>query len=222
MDRVARPVSVLILGRDAHLGRRGIRLGKTAHPLMQWGSPIRDRPPLRLDEDGWQWTEPQVGGLPVERLAAASALLIRHTSTPKRCVAALWDGFGWMRPGGASIAISSSEELEPAEVDRLTAEAERQLPSPLAPRVLAGPRLELPARAYFLFETDLTELGDPRWIGHERWGHSPTLLWPLHSARREQRSSRTVLVENGKDALISAREGRLPWSRRPSLRFSGG
>ena len=154
------------------------RLGTTAHPLMQWGSLVRDRPPLRLDEDGWQWTEPQVGGLPVEQLAAASALLIRHTSTPKRCVAALWDGFGWMRPGGASIAISSSEELEPAEVDRLTAEAGRQSPSPLAPRVLAGPRLELPARAYFLFETDLTELGDPRWIRHERWGDSPNLLWP--------------------------------------------
>lgn len=44
--------------------------------------------------DGWRYRQPEEGSLPASVLGRVAAVLTRHTSTPDRGVAAVWDGWG--------------------------------------------------------------------------------------------------------------------------------
>jgi hypothetical protein len=121
----------------------------------------------------WPGSDPDVGNLPPAVLADVLEILAGFTLDPGDCYHAVWDGWGWLRGGGAmSFAYH-------------TADPRRfRLPPPSPPalpeEVLAGPRLSHPHRDYLLFHGPLRAALS---IGHQvtadwRLPQSPSLLWP--------------------------------------------
>ncbi|KAD3632943.1 hypothetical protein GD627_08800 [Arthrobacter yangruifuii] len=70
--------------------------GTVAHPLMQWPAILAGYRNPVWNEPGWHYEDPLVGALPARTLADVVTLLTLHTSTPDRCLAGLWDGWGWV------------------------------------------------------------------------------------------------------------------------------
>ena len=91
------------------------RFGKTMHPLAQFhrlaGPPSGPYGEI-LDTDGWRYSEPQQGNLDVDVLAAAAAVLCRHTDTPDAGVAAVWEGWGGLTSaaGYAQLTFVSQDD----------------------------------------------------------------------------------------------------------------
>jgi hypothetical protein len=160
--------------------------GKTMHPLAQFhrivGPPSGPYGEI-LDADGWRYSEPQQGNLDVDVLAAAAAILCRHTATPDAGVAAVWEGWG-----GLTSAAGYAQLTFVAPDDETGTTAWSQAESPgtglLPASVVDGPRLELPGRGHILFLAGPNGFTDPAWTlaapwHHDpRWPQSPSLLWP--------------------------------------------
>jgi len=160
------------------------RLGRTAHPLMQWRS-IAGVRQVDVDEGRWprrrryttstsEWPGggPDEGNLPPDALAALIGVLAAHTAADD-CLHAVWEGWGWL--DGQGVAFLSSAAGPP--------------PPPVPPGVpaefLATPRMRLPGRDYVLFRGPL---GAALGIGHtlpgstHLWPQSPNLMWPADHA----------------------------------------
>ena len=73
------------------------RTGARAHPLMQWESIVSS-----ADRSTGRFDKPSIGALPLSSLSLVAGVLARHTRT--RCVAALWDGYGWI-DGGEQLEL---------------------------------------------------------------------------------------------------------------------
>lgn len=116
------------------------------------------------------------GDLDEETLTELVGVLARHTSTPDDCFFALWDGFG---------EIGGSPATQLIALDA-TGDAPYAVPPAFPAEVLAGPRLELPARTYLMFRGPLAEAGDwgaaDRDPGWRRRINSPNLIWPADHA----------------------------------------
>ncbi|MDR6506028.1 hypothetical protein [Arthrobacter oryzae] len=162
------------------------RFGKTMHPLAQFHRLVGPQSgPYGeiLDADGWRYSAPLEGNLDVDVLAAAAAVLCRHTSTPDAGVAAVWEGWGGLTSaaGYARLTFGASDGEAAAGVWSRTETAEAGL---LPANVVDGPRLELPGRGHFLFSAAPRGFTDPAWTRaapwhHDpRWPQSPSLLWP--------------------------------------------
>ncbi len=148
--------------------------GRIAHPLMQWHT-ISTAPQVGAQTGGSSWpgSDPEVGNLPPAVLADVLEILAAFTLDPGDCYHAVWDGWGWLRGGGAaSFAYRTSDPRR------------FRLPPPSPPtlpeEVLAGPRLSHPHRDYLLFHGPLRAALS---IGHQvtaDWllPQSPSLLWP--------------------------------------------
>lgn len=160
--------------------------GKTMHPLAQFhrlvgppSGPYREI----LDADGWRYSEPQPGNLDVDVLAAAAAVLCRHTATPDAGVAAVWEGWGGLTSaaGYAQLTfVAPDDETGTTEWSQAESPGTGLLPAD----VVDGPRLELPGRSHILFSAGPGGFTDPAWTltapwHHDpRWPQSPSLLWP--------------------------------------------
>ncbi|UWX98582.1 hypothetical protein N2K95_08055 [Arthrobacter zhaoxinii] len=147
--------------------------GTVAHPLMQWSAILAGYRNPVWNERGWHYEDPLVGALPAGTLAEVVRLLAAHTQPPGRCLAGLWDGWGWVTGAGETSAVSAGGPA-PQEA----------LPLPGYAAADRVPRLELPARDYLLFTGDLAVFADPGWQERNGWDplQSPNLLWPQDAA----------------------------------------
>ncbi|MGO4617240.1 hypothetical protein AB4305_22635 [Nocardia sp. 2YAB30] len=123
--------------------------------------------------------ENREGNLDPEVLQRLSSILAGHTGTPDDCYFGLWDGFGDIY-GSSSVAVAfSGDESADPEFAPLVAPA-------FPAEVLAGPRLQVPARDYLLFRGLLSEAGQWGAIdlvpGWPRPINSPNLMWPADRA----------------------------------------
>lgn len=148
--------------------------GRVAHPLMQWHA-ISTAPEAvaQTGASSWRGSDPEVGNLPPGALADVLEILSGFTVDPGECYHAVWDGWGWLHGGGATISVYC--ESDPQRF---------RAPQPSAPampeQALAGPRLRHPGRDYLLFHGPLRAAMN---IGHQvtadwRLPQSPSLLWP--------------------------------------------
>jgi len=147
---------------------------RAVHPLAQFWrltgrASVHDR-----GSSAWDHGEPRIGELQSDALRALLDVLAAHSadSAGTECIAALWEGWGWVERGGSVAVLSSSSETPT-----------RPLPTPVAlgPEVLDAPRLNLPGRSYLLFRGPLSAVPS---LGHqvtEEWfvPQSPNLLWPV-------------------------------------------
>jgi hypothetical protein len=113
------------------------------------------------------------------QLRIALETLARHTRTPDDCYFCLWDGWGDILEGGDSMRI----------LDWTTGTVRRgpHIAPAFAPSVLDGPKVVVPARAYYLFHGRLADFGD--WGAAEMWPGqprldmpSPAFIWPADRA----------------------------------------
>lgn len=90
--------------------------GTTMHPEAQYPRLVRRE--YGEDEgviaaDGWRYSPPSEGCLDAASLAAASAVLARHSSTPASGIAAIWEGWGGLvtSAGVVGFEIESADGL---------------------------------------------------------------------------------------------------------------
>lgn len=184
--RQDRSLPVVMDSEPASWSTVAATFGKTMHPLAQFHrlvGPLSGPYGEILDADGWRYSEPQLGNLDVDVLAAAAAVLCRHTATPDAGVAAVWEGWGGLTSaaGYAQLTfVAPDDETGPGEWTRKDSPGTGLLPA----SVVGGPRLELPGRGHFLFSSGPNGFTDPVWTlaapwHHDpRWPQSPSLLWP--------------------------------------------
>jgi len=68
--------------------------GRTIHALAQWERISRPSGPAAPGRPFDR--EPRTGGLPPAQLGILCDRLARFTSTPQRCFAGVWEGYGWI------------------------------------------------------------------------------------------------------------------------------
>jgi hypothetical protein len=93
-----------------------VSFGTTMHPEAQYERLVRreyGESDGVIGADGWRYSPPSEGCLDAASLAAASAVLARHTSTPDSGVAAIWEGWGGLTSsaGVAPLEIESADGL---------------------------------------------------------------------------------------------------------------
>jgi hypothetical protein len=182
--------------------------GLIMHPLVQ-SHLLFDAPQSEfggiLDADGWRYSEPDTGNLDATVLARLATHLETHTTNPDATFAAIWEGWGGLVSsagfgtfsvliGDTDLAASPVQQI-PADVQGAESATRDALygaePLPgtglLPQEVAAGPRLQLPGRAYLLFETGVTTFSDPTFLSrspwsHDRWPQSPSIIWPADRA----------------------------------------
>ncbi|WEK13156.1 MAG: hypothetical protein P0Y48_11905 [Candidatus Microbacterium phytovorans] len=165
-------------------------LGKTMHPLAQWGNLVgidrwADRENDPRDAEGWRYHDPEEGGMPADVLSTLAGILAAHTTTPDDGYVALWEGVGGLvghlgtSPSRTFFQIGDASP----ELDHHNAMLGRSVPDPfnnvfrtatwqdgiLSREISEGPRLELPGRGHVLFRGGVSELGDPDWVLSVPW-----------------------------------------------------
>jgi hypothetical protein len=156
--------------------------GAEMDPLIQYGRLVwgqDDEHGEVLDDSGWRYGEPEQGNLDAGMLAAVTAQLARHTGTPDTGVAAVWDGWSGLTSSAGYAPLTAWKRWLPRF-------AGPSVPGTglLPPEVADGPRLDLPDRAYFLFEAGARVFTDPSWAADAPWTRegerpqSPSILWP--------------------------------------------
>ncbi len=135
------------------------------HPMVDGGDPF-DR-----DDVG-----NVTGDLADDQLSALGEVLARHTTTPDNCYFGLWDGFGELfgSPRRTILQLSAAGEPDPPPP--------APIPTAFDEAILAGPKVRIPSRDYFLFRGPLGEAGEwgaaPGFFGRPRRINSPNLMWP--------------------------------------------
>jgi hypothetical protein len=135
---------------------------KAVHPQMQFHAiapPAQDPEPRIY--------EPRLGVLAKAQAGALVALLSRHTTTPTSCWLCLWDGYGYLHPGGMAPLIAAMPPFARVRVGLKRLQLRWSKPKP--PR-RDGPRIRLPSRDYLLFRAPVAEA-----LG---WEDGPNLWWP--------------------------------------------
>ena len=189
-------------------GQAARAFGSIMHPLVQsrllLNAPTSEVGGV-IDADGWRYSQPDTGNLDATVLARVATHLTPHTTTQDAACAAIWEGWGGLvsSAGFATFSVLSGDPdhagspAPPAPIDlpgpeTATRDALRgTMPLPgtglLPQEVAAGPRLELPWRAYLLFETGVTTFSDPTFLSRSPWSHdrmpqSPSIIWPADRA----------------------------------------
>jgi hypothetical protein len=155
--RVFHPITGGPVARWCDLAARN---GRIAHPEMQFhliSRPVGETPLGYEPLAGMS-----VGSLPRTECRVLSEVLVQHTTTPKSCWFAVWEGFGQLQ-GSPAASV-------------LTIDGAQSHVRGLAPEhVMSGGRVRLPHRAYLLLHgavTDVVEAFDL--LGRQ----SPNLWWP--------------------------------------------
>ena len=136
--------------------------GKAVHPEMQFHAiaPAARDPEPRV-------YEPRLGVLSARQAGALVALLARHTTTPSSCCLCLWDGYGYLHPGGVMTLVAARPPLARLRVGLRRLQLSWSKPR-FPPR--DGPRVRLPSRDYLLYRGSVAEA-----LG---WEDGPNLWWP--------------------------------------------
>lgn len=132
--------------------------GRIVHPEMQFHSIAAPVPGREAATAAWDG-EPRLGVLPRGQVEALVGPLGANTSVPDRCWFCLWEGYGYLHPGGiaplTAFRIGSSRPPPPPPRPR--------------PRQTRG-RVQLPARVYLLFTGSVAQAAG--------WEDGPNLWWP--------------------------------------------
>ena len=156
--RIFHPASVAgRIGVDLRWSEVAVLSGKTVHPEMQFHA---ISPPAHV-------YEPRLGVLSPRQASALVAPLSRHTTTPNSCWLCLWDGYGYLHPGGMITLVAARPPFARLRIGlrRLHLRWSR----PRFPR-RDGPRVRLPGRDYLLFRARVADA-----LG---WEDGPNLWWP--------------------------------------------
>lgn len=166
------------------------RTGQVLRPNVSWHtvSGREDEDGLKFD-DGWRVEVPEEGWFSPPRLTALTEHLTKATATPFDIVAAIWDGWGDINGNSVLGFGRQGGELSDVELAELREymsrkQAEHQAEQEALRSSLAGARLHLPHREYYLLATTLPELAGPSWMNDPRVGtylgvgHTPQLMWP--------------------------------------------
>lgn len=129
----------------------------------------------RLAETGDRCLAAAGGGRTPAVLASILDVLGRFTDGEPDCYHAMWEGWGWLHPGGWALLVATDDSRKSAP-----RQSEPPQPAGLSADVLAGPGLKLPGRSYLLFRGPLHAALR---MGHQvtnDWfvPQSPSLLWP--------------------------------------------
>lgn len=146
-------------------------MGRVMHPLAQFHR-ISTPPSGRSGSGPDSPPAPQpptLGSLEPEPLQALCAILARHTPPGSQCCFAVWEGWGDLHPGGATVRFASrgAEARPPA-----AAPPQWQLD-------LGGPDLQLPGRRYLLYTGPLDDaLRFGSWATRDWFqARPPNLFW---------------------------------------------
>jgi hypothetical protein len=123
--------------------------GRISHPEMQLheiGRPVGTPRPPQYDLNDWI-NRAAWGTLPGEEFVALRDVLALHTATPDRCWCCVWDGYGQLHAG---------RHMAPQ-------------------KVLNGPRVAVPGRAYYLLSGPLAEVPH---LAKRLGDQSPNIWWP--------------------------------------------
>lgn len=141
--------------------------GRVVHPEMQFD-------PIASITDGTGRVpveSPAEGTLTADGLNDLARLLAQHTSTPKQCWFAIWDGYGQLH-GGASTAVTTFLREPGSDLETVVHSRAEPL---LAPRTLDGPRIHAPGRDYYLASGALGDISS-FYLQVDR--QSPNVWWP--------------------------------------------
>jgi hypothetical protein len=188
-------------------------LGTVMHPTAQWGALTRvdwraDRHDDPRDAAGWRYHDPEMGGMPVETVAALASIMTDAAAASVPGFIALWEGHGGLvghlgtNPSRAFFQIGDPDDPDLARHNAMLGAAvpdvfNRVFQKPtwqegiLARDVSEGARLELPGRAHVLFRGDVAELAREDWFLDVPWrdveaekagfpptAQAPSLVWP--------------------------------------------
>ena len=113
-----------------------------------------------------------VGNLEAHALSALCGVLATRTTTADRCWFAVWEGWGWPRPGSSTRVVASSDSGQ-------VPEPVREAPDEWRLR-LEAPTFVLPFRTYLLYGGPLEaalRIGD--WVTADWFiAQSPSIFWP--------------------------------------------
>ena len=115
---------------------------------------------VAIAADGWRYAAPLEGCIDAASLAAASAVLARHTRTPDAGIAAVWEGWGGLvsSAGVAYLAIETSDG-QPA---RYPDESPAHIDDPsLRERLAAAAQLGITGARSLIGSLPLLGQGDP-------------------------------------------------------------
>lgn len=182
--------------------------GTTMHPRAQWagivGAPGERDWIERIAPDGREFSSPPIGELDAESLAALTAVLVQHTSTPDVGIAGLWEGRGGLLgfvgdlPSRGFYTVGEDDPNHRAMLERSLRDPFNNVfrkaswqEGILSREISEGPRLELPNRSYVLFDAAPSAFVAPAWVLDAPWrdrpaeahgapatAQSPGLLWP--------------------------------------------
>lgn len=137
--------------------------GTTMHSDSQYARLVRrdqDDTGVVIAADGWRYAAPLEGCIDAASLAAASAVLARHTTTPDAGIAAIWEGWGGL-VSSAGVAYLSSETSfgRPA---RYTDEAPAHIDDPsLRERLAAAAKQGITGVRSWIGSLPRRDRGDP-------------------------------------------------------------
>jgi hypothetical protein len=137
--------------------------GTTMHVEAQYAQLVRrdhGNANVAIAADGWRYAAPLEGCIDAASLAAASAVLARHTRTPDAGIAAVWDGWGGLVSSAAVsyLAIKTSDG-QPAWH---TNEASAHIDDPsLRERLAAAAQLGITGARSLIGSLPLLGQGDP-------------------------------------------------------------
>ena len=99
--------------------------GTTMHAQAQYARLVRagyGAVDGTIAPDGWRYSDTTEGRLDTASLAAAAAVLARHTSTPDTGIAAIWEGWGGLvsSAGAASLVLLPSDAWPAPDTDEDT------------------------------------------------------------------------------------------------------
>jgi hypothetical protein len=135
-------------GNDVAWAEVARRLGRTAHPEMQWHQIVGTADTFGIKGSNWAGEIPNLGEMPIAELERVCTVLAEHTADPDRCC------FGLCEINHSSL------------VDAIEAEQGKQ------------PRLELPlGRDHLILAGPLAavvRIGE----ADSPWRDAPSLIWP--------------------------------------------
>lgn len=161
------------------------RNGRRIHPLAQWTRLSGHEPPRGFETaDGWTVHPPEEGQLDPVLLAALTEHLRPATTTPDDLVAAVWNGWGDLNGGSASVSFFIGEPTD----EEIRAQEQRAVEQRLRRAAIAsarsGPLFEWPGRDFHVMSATLDLFADPDWLentsigDYPASGRTPQMLWP--------------------------------------------
>lgn len=189
--------------------------GTTMHSEAQYAQLVRrdhGNANVAIAADGWRYAAPLEGCIDAASLAAASAVLARHTRTPDAGIAAVWEGWGGLVSSAAVayLAIETSDG-QPA---RYTDEAPARIDDPsLRMHFAAAAQLGITRARSLIGSLPLFGQGDPEsGFGLLAREVAATKRFDLHGSTGRH----YVLFEVGaNDCADIAWPGRAPWVDEP-------